>query len=261
MEIQFEEPNILYKYRNWSNCYHKKLITDLELYFAQPLSFNDPFDFQLSLRYDLLTRDQRLVHYRNEYIKKGYIDEYLEFKANYQVDHGPLTDPEHLERNRKYTIEKMNSSFGVVSLSKVPDSILMWSHYANCHTGFCVGLNTKFFWDELGVKAYKVSYSDKYPEIIPVEENNLEHYFDVMMTTKFKDWEYEQEFRFIKSGYSEKAKKLTGKYYESLILGCAMPEIQRKEILEMQKKYLPNIKVYLTEKHKTDFKIILYQIK
>ena len=37
-------PNILYKYRNWDNELHKKVLTDNILYMASPRDFEDIHD-------------------------------------------------------------------------------------------------------------------------------------------------------------------------------------------------------------------------
>ncbi len=35
-------PKILYKYRDWNNHFHKTILTERKVYFAQPTSFEDP---------------------------------------------------------------------------------------------------------------------------------------------------------------------------------------------------------------------------
>lgn len=37
-------------------------------------------------------------------------------------------------------LDKMLQKFGVISFSEVNDNILMWSHYADQHHGFCLEL-------------------------------------------------------------------------------------------------------------------------
>jgi len=45
-------PSILYKYRDWNNEYHKKIITDYELYMPLSHQLNDIYDGQL---YEIIT--------------------------------------------------------------------------------------------------------------------------------------------------------------------------------------------------------------
>jgi len=50
-------PKTLYKYRDWSNRFHRRLISNQELYFAKPSDFNDPFDGNIPIRWDLMTEE------------------------------------------------------------------------------------------------------------------------------------------------------------------------------------------------------------
>src|ERR1043166_3031890 len=51
-------PAILYKYRDWSNDFHKRLITHNELFLPSPLKFNDPFDCQFTFGFDSLSEQE-----------------------------------------------------------------------------------------------------------------------------------------------------------------------------------------------------------
>jgi hypothetical protein len=62
----FEEmnlPDTIYKYRNWDDPFHKTIITQQEVYFAKPTSFEDPLDCKNPVRYDLLTDKDIYNHY------------------------------------------------------------------------------------------------------------------------------------------------------------------------------------------------------
>jgi hypothetical protein len=45
-------PPLLFKYRDWDNNHHKKCLTDTEIFFSPPASFNDPFDCSIPFRYE-----------------------------------------------------------------------------------------------------------------------------------------------------------------------------------------------------------------
>jgi len=44
------------------------------------------------------------------------------------------------EKLRKSSLDKYG---GIIALSSRWDSILMWSHYANNHKGYCIGFDSK----------------------------------------------------------------------------------------------------------------------
>tara|TARA_B110000908_G_C10223573_1_gene436679 strand:+ start:1226 stop:1393 length:168 start_codon:yes stop_codon:yes gene_type:complete len=43
-EMKGEYPDILYKYRTWSDKYHKTVLTQKQLYYSPPSEFKDPKD-------------------------------------------------------------------------------------------------------------------------------------------------------------------------------------------------------------------------
>lgn len=53
-------PKILYKYRDWTNKNHQRFISHQEIYFPKPTDFNDPYDGNIPLRWDLMTYEQCL---------------------------------------------------------------------------------------------------------------------------------------------------------------------------------------------------------
>lgn len=61
-----------------------------------------------------------------------------------EMEQGFVSRPE-LKNLKRQVEDEINNlkSFGVVSFSKRNDSILMWSHYADSHKGFCIGFHTK----------------------------------------------------------------------------------------------------------------------
>lgn len=65
----FEEmdiPPVLYKYRNWDDRYHRRIVKERENYFARPDCFKDPLYCHIPLRYDLITNEDILNKYRND---------------------------------------------------------------------------------------------------------------------------------------------------------------------------------------------------
>ncbi|WBX97902.1 hypothetical protein [Chryseobacterium gambrini] len=73
-------PPIIYKYRCWNNEFHKKILTDGEVYLSSPRHFNDPFDFGIVQNFLTLDTPEKIERYVNEgmvkhkgfLLKKGY---------------------------------------------------------------------------------------------------------------------------------------------------------------------------------------------
>lgn len=248
---------ILYKYRNWLDPYHRKLITSQELFFASPSSFNDPFDFQITYRYDLLSREERILKYQKGLSKQGISGNQLNSLAESLADSGKLNNPDHLKKTEQYQRSQMNTSYGVVSLSSEPKSILMWSHYALNHQGFCIGFNTNKLRDTLQPILVKVLYLKDYPIIIPTDSNSSPNGMIAIMGSKHINWRYEKEYRLVKFGYSNKVIKLSKEHFKSIIFGCTMPKEHKEEIAIIIKKELPNVKIYETLKHNFEYKLLI----
>lgn len=141
-----------------------------QLYFSDPLKFNDPFDCKFSLDHKG-TREQWINDYKNlgynhrkavkafnddtksGCLKKEYGDLYsFDFikKRDKNIELGFSTEKEYLVYNdsnresRKQIGIDMNDYIRDQGLPRIccfsgrDDSILMWSHYANYHQGICL---------------------------------------------------------------------------------------------------------------------------
>ncbi len=51
----------IYKFRDWEDDNHKKMIRENTIHFASIASFNDPFDSTIPFRYDLIN-DKELMN-------------------------------------------------------------------------------------------------------------------------------------------------------------------------------------------------------
>ena len=72
------------------------------------------------------------------------------------------------------------------------DSPLMWAHYANSHTGFCVGY-AKDEIKAISTRFDKVSYKSQ-PHKVNLEQINMEE-IESLLYIKSEDWRYEEEWR------------------------------------------------------------------
>ena len=100
-------------------------------------------------------------------------------------------------------MENRRNDTWICSLSKIHNSILMWSYYGN-HRGVCVGLNIEKVHKYLSqimcsIFIGAIEMEVQYREIIekPDYFHNCQDYFRYQLSTKAKDWEHEQEVRFV----------------------------------------------------------------
>lgn len=199
-------PQKLFKYRAISD-HSLRILSDDELYYGNYRALNDPFELA------------------------------FEVEIRYRADSKKIT-PQFIERAKKAIKDNIESciqaSLGLLSLTERNDDILMWSHYSESHSGFCLEFDSSIFDPEL---LKQVTYSDdvyrvqcrvddqEQGVVVPVD---TDEYLIGICNTKKIDWQYEKEWRDVRKqsgAYKFDPSGLTG-----LILGYKIPE-EKKEIL------------------------------
>jgi len=205
-----EYPQVIHLYKYCAyNTNSLAILINKKIWAAKPESFNDPFDCKIKFTPPEIKSDA----FSKYSIRTG------NSTGNRQRDYETFL--EGLQEFREKDINK----FGVFSMSQINDNILMWSHYANQHKGFCIGFVRKNG-NQLGdiTKTQPVEYDCNYPEVNPLDENgNYDHsIFTKMLFTKAKNWEYEKEWRLV---YPEgdKEESLPADI-STIIFGLRMPE-------------------------------------
>ena len=174
-------PAVLYKYRSW-NENTKKILSDHQLYFSNPDDFNDPYDCkpvveEVEFR---LTPDAKVFFHNADGSSVVTPISNGDLSVGYQM--------------QKQIVEQSWASFRICSFTVKADNILMWSHYADYHKGICLVFDTtkdsQCF--SLGCKVNYSKIRPKYSLCQAVKTINP-------LNTKFIDWQYEKEYRIIKS--------------------------------------------------------------
>jgi hypothetical protein len=257
--------NILYKYRNWSNQDHKRLIFQGELYIASPKDFNDPFDCRITQNFSLLDSDEKINKYirklvdlnRDRLYNNGENVSQYEKRVYQRLKY---FSKEEQEKWNAYTFRNQDEYYGIVSLSKIWNSILMWGHYAHNHTGFCVGLyESKLIESNYFGKGGPVIYDDSFPELDPQAPMTFEDKYSATHT-KAKAWEYEQEYRFFNLFRSptqtlkERIVMLDKTCFAEIIIGVNFPKSDIKEISDLA--YSLNIPIFQAKQIPFTFTLI-----
>jgi hypothetical protein len=247
-------PNKLYKYRIWENTYHKRLLTHNEIYFSSILSFNDPFEGIIPIRYDLLSEED-ILKISTGLTRKKY--PWMEHKkAKSLAKRKILKSSRYWENYREMTRVQHNyriEKFGIFSLTEDPHNIVMWSHYADSHKGICAGFDMQEFNKYRGtifthsgiiIDLHKIEYEDKFP-VFERDKMSVEDHGVKPLITKSEYWNYEKEWRMISiNNNSNIPLKIRDGMISEIILGCRMSDKRREEIIEILRRKKSKISLF-----------------
>jgi hypothetical protein len=186
-------PKTVFKYEGYSLQSLQNLKRH-SVYFASPRQFNDPYDSAITAEFDDPSADEleRLKQY------------FLADPALNNAARKELNALENHEMKRKLmpivenAIQQLSETFlsktGVTCFAERNDDLLMWSHYGGRHGGFCLEFRTDY---EPFNKLRRVQYVDAMPRMnlcSLIIDNDADQWMD-LYCTKFKAWQYEQEWR------------------------------------------------------------------
>ena len=222
-------PDYLYKYRTY-NAHSLACLANQTIWLTKPKSFNDPFDCAITLDRALykesithaitvaMDRAKRGHHNRKDLLKEwpGDKDAFENFREN---------------------IKELIQNMGVCAFSATCDEILLWSHYADHHKGFCIEYDCREG-TKLRELAHKVRYHDEVPKLSagdfagPKKSDAL----DALWLTKSTAWSYEKEWRVMMNVGDKEYQDPSN--ITSVIFGAKMPESNRLPIMNiLQRNY------------------------
>jgi hypothetical protein len=241
----------VYKYRDWNNDLHKRIISDQEVWFAHPHSLNDPDDVRPPYNFVIGDIDWELA--KNKIREAGRIfephlsNEDLEEQVGLRVLEIKNNPSEYFHRNRgKYILDESNyDQLGVFSCCTSEINELMWTQYANKQTGFALGFKTVELSKSLNCTFGYISYDDT-----PVDYNIFgvnRHIMEKEIFQKLNKWKSEEEFRFITAGIGlvrERASIFPANTISELVLGRDVSSHDQDEIIASALIVFPNIELY-----------------
>ena len=252
---------ILYKYLDIKGG--KMMIGNKTLQFTNASQLNDPFDCH-----------PKLIDYSN------VPDSRL---------HGWIPEDWWIKKEENDALNLRNDTW-LCSLSRVNDSLLMWSHYCYNHRGICIGLDLDkvmacvppmFGTMYLKPLVFDVQYQDIIER--PNAYYSKEAQWGYQWCTKAKDWAYEQEVRLVMPkpsamyaaftpSQAEEAKKdkhkiwdwkeihhylpLKGDCYDCIYFGVKIDPKEKEKIINyVRKKLNPDTKLYQMQVDENAFRL------
>ena len=242
------DPRMVFKYRNFHDDRHKRLLLFRELFLASPLSFDDKKD--CSLDYFIPSKNE-LFNFYLRHLPPHLVYAQRSEKRRYAKEmskNGLLTNIEEERRVQRDIDERHFKQFGVFSLSKKYDIDYMWEQYGDNHKGFCIGFDTKKLCDSgLFGGGGSVVYYDTLP-LLSIDEPVCDRVKKSIFTKLREPYEMENEYRFIKSWShevtdNERTKVAPIDSVVCIIIGQDMKDIDKNEIKEIQAEKYPKAKL------------------
>lgn len=231
------------------------------VYPSSPLYFNDPYDcefcFQNEALENALDREMyihllgRKISLKKEERDRILYSENLEraLKIILQIHGMKFKDSflEILNERIRECVDEIKDAVRVVCLSEVYDSMLMWSHYAQNHKGYCIEYD--FEKDDMVYKhIHPVIYKKERYAITGKDMlgKNTEWIYKATCT-KSDVWSYEKEWRIVTANFNkvmpQKLEYPNGKYVlnfknniKSFYLGAKISSKLKNEIIQFGKK-------------------------
>ena len=272
---------ILYKYLHPDRV---DVLKNRQIRFTQPGDFNDPFEF----------RPQIANLADDSFVRKQVEDNFERILDQELAKVGSLIDPATFEslrpllRTQKHRLPAIvkllhpqligmispridsffNQNVGVLCLSEVRDSLLMWGHYTDNHRGLVVGFDSEnsFFLkrrtaqDEFGLLR-QVEYQRRRPSVTLSDTSSAEWF-----QTKSEEWAYEKEWR-IARVLSDSNKRIDATPFpiylfqfpadavSQIILGIRAADGLVDEIQRLKPAF-PNAKVLRMEESSSEYRLV-----
>ena len=215
-------PAYLYKYMP-INQHSLRGLAMHSLWFSSLSSFNDPFEGQVVIEKNAISR--ALMEY-------GFYSE---------------ENSDSMKKSLEHFTKSLKKSSTVCCFSNTCDDILLWAHYADSHRGMCLQFDLKKDLD-LFSPLMRVKYES---ELESAQDSNsiLNHCF----IRKFDEWQYEKEFRIVKKqkagAYEYKTDALS-----EVIFGCRTSKDDQRVVLSIVKGR-DNTNYKICRLHKEQFKL------
>ncbi len=227
-------PQFLYRYRSATTSYFeeelRRAVDNCEVYLTNIAGVNDPFEALPALIENSPKEVREYIARFQAVFGKGVSisgTNYGEFAKNGRFKKGKLLKAigPTLEganvtiSSLKFAVSSQRSKLKIACFSELWNSLLMWGHYGQSHTGICIeyqpiiqaAAEKKISPLAIEYTADRpiVSYIELMEHIASAKNENIQDFFDLeraqrtfnsLVMTKPKEWEYEAEWRVMDTG-------------------------------------------------------------
>jgi Protein of unknown function (DUF2971) len=250
----------LYRYRPFEEESAKETFTHGILYFISPKDFNDPFDCKTSFAMkESSDADFEKLFTTSMKADKPESSE-SEIKKTFDEIRRGQGWRDNFQKVFRETAESLAEPLGMLCLSEERNNILLWSHYADGHKGYCLEFNkSKIEQTPNYCKPVNYRKGDNYPTLKEYVSLSLEEKDRFFLLNKSEHWGYEKEWRIIidpNNGMDGKRKlKFREEFLTGVIFGCEMLDDNKKKIRTWLEGRKSTMKIYQAIKSRDRYAI------
>lgn len=251
-------PRRLYKYGRLGARSEATFSSD-QLWFSTPLQLNDPFECRPWFTFE--GTDDQVIDFLATQVRRydaSATSETALARARNILRGGFQHDRPSWEALRQALLEMLSNEIGLYCLAEIPDSILMWTHYADDHKGFCLAFEATDQTPVFG-EAQKVIYSDDYPQ---VDFFNTPHekQVDLIFLTKFSGWAYEREWRIVDHERGPGLRTYPRELLKEVIFGLRMSSEDKARIRAWVSRRGHPVELYQAVRHEQSFSVVVQDL-
>jgi hypothetical protein len=283
----------MYYYKYMSREVGRTVLKNRTLRWSTPATFNDIFDLQFDLRFDVDREAAKRIalaklwdaHYgenppepKNKFghviaalrgrfprLDRNEFDREFGEALDQGVEAMLKSLPEFYTDVRAHLARSK-----ILCLSERADSNLMWAHYGEQHRGIVLGFRNVDGLDSPYVTAKPVNYVGEMPPLYSTEtfaefqsgnyQLSVSDTIHAMVYTKSGDWAYERELRLYSGdGRNAEAPFEDINFHEKelgvIIFGVRMADAERKEFSELAKSKFPSVELFQANQAGRSFNI------
>lgn len=241
-------PDFFYKYLPYDDG-TENAIRSSTIKFSAPGSFNDPFDISIPLI--LEGSDEEWRRYLNRIV--GERNRQLN-PAERMMQVQRMMRSEAFRKLEPRSPAEIFPDVGVLCVSEIPLSILMWSHYADNHRGVCLRFRSSTP-DHFFLRAQKVIYQPDFPTA-RVFDDDLTRMRAIALT-KSNDWEYEREWRILEHELGPGIHPFPPDILDAIILGCRTSDQTKESVNDAVSALEPRPRVVYAKMAERHFRLDL----
>jgi hypothetical protein len=241
--------------------YTRDNLINSQLYFNSAKNFNDPFDLSPFFYVDG-TYGELKESIRNTITNEKCLKKKADRRSFELIKQQRLYSMSGRKAGVKRTMDRMMQIGVCCFTTNSPDTILMWSHYGDNHTGICLEFE---FLDNIYldgdtdsfIPPLSVTYSNNLPKL-----NLLNYTIDDLLyclRTKSTEWKYENEYRTLLRNYIGTI-SYSPYLLKAVISGCKMHNNEFEELNKTIKKMKIQPHLFRSHKKEKEFGLELIEV-